>query len=103
MEKELDRLTVDGTEYFTEVPEASIRPFTGLPDRNLITAFIPGQIVEIRIAPGDAVVPGSVLLLLEAMKMHNELCSETSGRVREVHVKIGDTVQKDQLLVEISN
>ncbi len=102
MEKELGRLVIDDTEYSTEVPDNSLRPFKGFPDRNLITAFIPGGIVEVRVKVGDRVEPGTVLLLLEAMKMHNELSSETSGEVKAVHVKAGENVQKGQLLIEIN-
>jgi biotin carboxyl carrier protein len=42
-----------------------------------------------------------VLVLLDAMKMYNEICATITGRVREVLVNSGDTVQKDQLLVSL--
>ncbi len=102
MEKDIDRLVIGGTEYSTEVPESSMKPFEGFPDRNMITAFIPGVVVEVRVQVGDAVEPGTVLLLLDAMKIHNELCSESSGRVAAIRVSNGDAVQKGQLLVEIA-
>lgn len=101
MKNEMDRLTVDGTDYSTEVPENSITSYQGLPDPTEIRAFIPGTIVDVRVSADDMVRPGDVLLLLDAMKMHNEICSGISGRVREVHVKTGDTVVKDQLLVSL--
>lgn len=92
---------VDGTEYTTEIPEASCREYAGIPDRCRITSFIPGTIVELKVSQGDRVVTGDVLLLLDAMKMHNEICTEISGNVGKIHVSTGDTVLKDQLLVEI--
>ena len=100
-DEKLRTLDVDGTEYITEVPENTFRSFRGTPDLTRVRAFIPGVIVDLRISPGDRVARGSVLLLLDAMKMHNEVCSELVGRVRSVHVKVGDSVQKEQLMVEI--
>lgn len=101
MKKELDRLTVDGTDYTTEVPENSIGTYQGLPDPTEIRAFIPGTIVDLSVSVDDMVRPGDVLLLLDAMKMHNEICAGISGRVREIHVEPGDTVVKDQLLISL--
>jgi biotin carboxyl carrier protein len=53
------------------------------------------------VAPGDEVVPGQALIVLEAMKMENELASEQAGRVVAVHVDAGATVESGQLLVEM--
>jgi len=102
MSDKLDRLIIDDTEYTTEVPEGSRDSWGGLPDPSEVRAFIPGTIVEIRTREGDTVEPGDVLLLLDAMKMHNEICSNISGRVRKIHVEKGNTVQKNQIMVEIS-
>lgn len=101
MEKDLDRLIIDETRYMTEVPEHSLSEYKGLPDKSEVRAFIPGTIVEVRVKAGDPVRPGDVLVLLDAMKMYNEICSAITGRVREVLVNKGDTVQKDQLLVSL--
>lgn len=79
MEKELDKLIIDGTEYVTEVPEYSRIPYEGIPDPSEIRAFIPGTIVDIKVSEGDMIEPGAVLLLLDAMKMHNEICSGERG------------------------
>ncbi|MCD4775331.1 MAG: acetyl-CoA carboxylase biotin carboxyl carrier protein subunit [Candidatus Aegiribacteria sp.] len=64
---------------------------------------MPGTIVDIKVSEGDGIQPGDVLLLLDAMKMHNEICSTIKGRVERMHVKMGDTVQKSQLLVSIGS
>ena len=66
-----------------------------------LTAPIPGKVVAIKVAPGDEVVPGQALVVLEAMKMENELAAEQAGRVAAVHVTEGDTVESGELLVEI--
>jgi biotin carboxyl carrier protein len=103
MEKKLDKLTIDDTEYSTEIPEYSRKPYEGVPDPSEVRAFIPGTIVDVKVSEGDSVQPGDVLLLLDAMKMHNEICSTIQGRVKQLHVKMDDTVQKNQLMVSISS
>ncbi len=102
MESKLNNLNIDGTEYLTEIPKGSLKSFEGMPDLSEIRAFIPGSIVDILVSEGDRVKPGDILLLLEAMKMHNEICPRISGIVSRIHISKGDTVKKDQLLVEIS-
>ncbi len=102
MESKLNKLNIDSTEYSTEIPEGSLKPFEGMPDLSEIRAFIPGSIIDIFVSEGDTVKPGDVLLLLEAMKMHNEICPRISGIISKIHVSKGDTVKKDQLLVEMS-
>lgn len=102
MNSKLDKLTIDDTDYSTEIPECSRKPYEGVPDPSEVRAFIPGTIVDIKVSEGDSIQPGDVLLLLDAMKMHNEICSTIQGRVERMHVKKGDTVRKNQLLVSIS-
>jgi biotin carboxyl carrier protein len=103
VDQELSKLRVDDTEYSTEVPQSSCGTFKGMPDRSKVRAFIPGTIVQLKVRPGDRVDRGSVLLLLDAMKMHNEVCAEMPGRVRSVLVTVGASVQKDQLMVELES
>ncbi len=66
-----------------------------------LTAPIPGKVVAVKVAPGDEVVPGQPLVVLEAMKMENELAAEQAGRVVEVHVIEGATVDGGELLIEL--
>jgi 3-methylcrotonyl-CoA carboxylase alpha subunit len=66
-----------------------------------LTAPIPGKVVAIKIAPGDEVSPGQPLIVLEAMKMENELSADRAGKVAAVHTKAGDTVEGGELLVEL--
>ena len=63
---------------------------------------MPGSIVDISVKQGDLIKEGDVLLVLEAMKMENEITAPRSGTVRAVHVKVGDNVDSGDLLVEIS-
>ncbi len=101
MEKEQDKLIIDGAEYLTEVPEYGRKLYEGVQDPSEIKAFIPGTIVEIKVSEGDSIEAGAVLLLLDAMKMHNEVCSSKGGLIGKIHVCAGDSVKKDQLLVNI--
>ena len=60
-----------------------------------------GKVVAIKVAVGDDVSAGQSLVVLEAMKMENELAAEQSGRVSEIHVSTGETVDGGGLLLEL--
>ena len=64
-------------------------------------APVPGKIVDVFVKPGDNVEEGAPLLVLEAMKMENELRAPKKGTVTVVPVKKGDTAERGQLLVGI--
>ncbi|MBC8262918.1 MAG: hypothetical protein H8E47_02190 [Anaerolineales bacterium] len=66
-----------------------------------VLAIMPGKIIRVMVEPGQKVEEGDSVCVLEAMKMENELHAHQSGAVRAVHVKPGDDVEKDQVLVEI--
>ena len=57
--------------------------------------------LAVKVAPGDEVSPGQSLIVLEAMKMENELSAEQAGKVATVHVTDGATVESGELLVEL--
>ncbi len=65
-----------------------------------LVAPMPGKIVEILIEDGAEVKVGDAMLILEAMKMQNEIISQFSGIIKKVHVRPGDLVMKDDVLVE---
>ncbi len=60
-----------------------------------------GSIIEVRCAPGETVKQGDVLLVIESMKMNNELRSPADGVVEQVPVAVGQRVNAGQLLVAI--
>jgi biotin carboxyl carrier protein len=66
-----------------------------------LKAPMPGLVVRIAVAPGDVVEKGDPLLVLEAMKMENELRALGSGKISSVQVSEGDAVSKNQLLIEL--
>ena len=66
-----------------------------------VSAPMPGKVVRILIAQGEAVRKGQGLVVVEAMKMQNELPSPKSGRVRAVRAAQGQTVNAGEPLVEV--
>jgi acetyl/propionyl-CoA carboxylase alpha subunit len=65
-----------------------------------VKAPIPGLIARILVAPGQQVTAGDAVVVLEAMKMENEITATVSGTVTAVHVQPGQTVLRGQVLVE---
>lgn len=66
-----------------------------------VTTAMPGSIVEVKVKAGDKVNAGDAVLVIEAMKMENEIQAPKTGIVIAVHVKKGDSVSPDESLLEI--
>lgn len=66
-----------------------------------VTTAMPGVIVDVKAKIGDQVEAGDGLLVIEAMKMENEIQAPQSGVIISIHVKKGDSVSPDETLVEI--
>ena len=66
-----------------------------------VTAPLPGTITDVKVAVGQAVNAGDVVVVLEAMKMQNNIEAENSGTVTSVMVNKGDTVMEGTVLVTI--
>ena len=69
----------------------------------VISSAIPGKIVAIMAAEGDNVEEGGVVIVLEAMKMQNEIKAGIGGRVRKIMCKPGERVEANMPLMEIAN
>lgn len=67
-----------------------------------VKAPIPGRIVRVLVEPGQTVQVGQPVVVLEAMKMENEIQAPRAGTVSDLHVSPGQTVKLHELLVEIS-
>ena len=65
-----------------------------------IRAPMPGLVVQIEVEAGQEVAPGDGLAVVEAMKMENELRADAPGRIRSIRVSEGQTVDKDEVLIE---
>jgi biotin carboxyl carrier protein len=66
-----------------------------------VTALMPGRVVAVRVKEGDAVEAGQVLLILEAMKMENEIRAPKAGAVKSVPVSVGSNVNKGDVLAVV--
>ena len=110
------RVNVNGTVFEVEVEEISgAAPVPALQEApaaapalaaapgqgEQVVSPMPGNILDVRVKAGDAVKAGDVLMILEAMKMENEIMCPKDGRVASVSVKKGDTVEPDTLLCVI--
>lgn len=79
-------------------PEAAPAP-TG--EGEVIDAPMPGTIVSVNVTPGQSVKSGDVLVILEAMKMENEIMAGSDAVVTAVHVNKGDSVESGTPLVSL--
>jgi biotin carboxyl carrier protein len=66
-----------------------------------VRAIIPGRVVGVAVAQGDEVAAGDRLLVVEAMKMQNEIRAPRAGRIARVAVGAGETVELRDVLVEL--
>ncbi|HET7453217.1 MAG TPA: acetyl-CoA carboxylase biotin carboxyl carrier protein subunit, partial [Thermoanaerobaculia bacterium] len=67
-----------------------------------VVAAMPGRVVEVRVAVGDRVVKGDLLLILEAMKMQNEIRADADQVVAEVRCAPGQAVETGALLIRFA-
>ena len=66
-----------------------------------LTAPMPATVIDVKVAPGDAVARGDILVLLEAMKMELPVRAPGDGRVKAVHCRPGELVQPDTALIDL--
>lgn len=66
-----------------------------------VKAPLPGSILEIKVKTGTQVKPGDIVLIMEAMKMENNVIAEHEGEVTAINVNLGQAVMQDDVLVEI--
>ena len=98
------RVNVNGTVYEVELeeitgaaPAASVAPADG----EKVCAPMPGNILAVNVSNGSAVKKGDVLMILEAMKMENEIMASCNGTVTSVSVTKGAAVESGALLCTI--
>jgi biotin carboxyl carrier protein len=71
------------------------------PDPHAVLSFIPGTVLDILVKPGQNVNKGDDLMILDAMKMQNQLKCTVDGKVRKILVNKGDKVSKGMVLLEL--
>lgn len=101
------KATVGGQTFDIEMPEAAV---TAKPRRSggrkkkksgTVSANIPGKVVTVEVEVGQEVIEGQVILILEAMKMQNEIQAPVSGTVVSVHCDEGEAIEANVPLVVI--
>lgn len=73
----------------------------GKTEKESLKAPMPGKIIDVLVREGSTVLRGEPLMILEAMKMQNEIQSPVNGQVISIHAKPNSNVMKDDLLIEI--
>lgn len=101
-DKELKTLIVQGAIYKTKYTwKFENRVNYETPNENHIYSFIPGTIVDIFVKTGQKVKEGESLLLLEAMKMENQVRMPFDGKIVKIHIKKDEVIPKRHLMLEI--
>jgi len=102
-------LSLDGRRYDAEALDERTRAIRQLSAANAtnagpapLVAPMPGLIVRVNVAVGEAVQAGQGLVVMEAMKMENELRSASAGVVKAIHVAPGKAVERGTTLVELT-
>ncbi len=102
-----EKISVGGEEYNIEIIDEKIKDLIksgkGFDHKKevVIKAPMPGLIVEVEVNPGDKVKPGQGLIIVEAMKMQNEMKTPKDGVVKQINVKKGQTVNSGDTLIII--
>ena len=96
------RVNVNGTVYEVELEEITgAAPAAAAPGGEKVCAPMPGNILAVNVSNGSAVKKGDVLMILEAMKMENEIMAPCDGTVTSVSVTKGAAVESGALLCTI--
>ena len=82
-------------------PQPAAQPAAAAGAGTKVTAPLPGTITEVCVTVGQQVKEGQTVVILEAMKMQNNIEAETTGTITSIMVKQGDTVMEGSVLVTI--
>jgi biotin carboxyl carrier protein len=100
-----DQVDVDGREYIVGVEDPRDAPpsrgAAGFEGRQTIAAPMPGRIVRLLVGEGDLVERDQGIVVIEAMKMQNEMKSPKAGRIASISVHEGSTVAAGEVLVVV--
>ncbi len=99
---------VDGQPFRVEIQDeqerrlrAAVGKGDAKPAKRVVSAPMPGKVVKLLVRPGEAVQAGDGVIVVEAMKMENELKAPVAGTVKEVRVEEGKAVSGGDVLVVI--
>ena len=86
------------TRAIRDITAATSKPTGPAP----VNAPMPGMVIRVNVAVGDKVQAGQGVIVMEAMKMENELRASAPGVVKAIHAEVGKAVEKGATLVELS-
>lgn len=97
------RVTLSGRQFTANIIDRKHRRTVEhrLEGPQQITAPMPGKVVRVLLRPGDAVAAGQGVVVVEAMKMQNEIKSTKAGRILEIRVAEGESVNNKQVLAVV--
>ena len=99
------RVFLKGVPFDVKISKvASTRFRPPLPEREIsgdVLANLPGQIVDIMVREGESVSAGAPLVILDAMKMENEILAPRAGKIRRIAVNLNQVLAKGDLILEI--
>jgi len=101
------RVLVDGRNYHIDLIDerrvrlGGLQSGIQLQGRQNVSVPMPGKIIAVLVSEGDTVEKGQGLVIVEAMKMENEVCCPINGEVKEVRVKTGDAVEAGAVLAVV--
>ncbi len=99
-EKELVGFRVHSMEYQTKLTKKfANRKAWKEPNPLEIRSYIPGTVLEIQVKVGQELNEGDAVLVLEAMKMRNQIVAPFKAKVKEISVKEGDKIPKNELMI----
>lgn len=93
------RELAEGETVTTTAPSPSSSQSSSQATGNVLKAPLAGNVLAINVSAGQTVKKGDVVLILEAMKMENEVLAPEDGTVSQVLVSAGQTVESDQVLL----
>ncbi len=94
-------VTVNGRTFLLTKSSGAKRKSAGHDHTSELAAPMPGLVRAVHVSEGDAVTKGQTLLLLEAMKMEIRVQAPRDGKVMKLLVKQGQTVEREQVLIEM--
>ncbi len=101
-EIQYESLIVQGAKYETTLTNKFRNRKVWQPHNpNLIVSFIPGTIIDVMVKTGQKVKAGETILVLEAMKMHNNVLMPFDGEIVKINVKNDEIVPKNHVMIEI--
>jgi len=95
-------VTINGRTYLLTKQSGSRKSGGKYDHSGELTAPMPGQVRAVNVIEGDTVTKGQTLMILEAMKMEIRIQATIDGTVKKLFVKQGETVEREQILIEVS-